>query len=135
MDAKADAVRKLPSVDEVMRSPSAADMVARFGRPAVVGAMRAQLSATRAARLAASAGDVVVGALTRLEALAQPSLKPVINLTGTVLHTNLGRAPIAEVAVEAAVAAMRNAVSLEFDLASGKRGERDDHLRSLLCEL
>ena len=78
---------------------------------------------------------IAADALARLEAQAQPSLRPVFNLTGTVLHTNLGRALIAEAAIEAAVAAMRSAVALEFDVASGRRGERDDHVRALLCEL
>jgi len=134
MDAKANtALRKLPSVDEVMRASSEA--VARYGRAAVVSAVRATLAEARAARRAIALPDVTAAALARLDALAQPSMKGVFNLTGTVLHTNLGRALIAEEAVAAAVAAMRNAVSLEFDLASGKRGERDDHLRALLCEL
>jgi len=79
--------------------------------------------------------DVIAHAAARLDTLAQPNLRPVFNLTGTVLHTNLGRALIAQEAVEAAVAAMRHAMSLEFDLESGKRGERDDHLRDLLREL
>ena len=134
--AKADAaLRKLPAVDEVLRTPDAAAAVARFGRPAVVAAVRATLAASRAARTPSGAGEVAAAALARLEADAQPNLRPVFNLTGTVLHTNLGRALIAEEAVEAAVAAMRNAVTLEFELASGKRGERDDHLRAILCEL
>ena len=134
--ARADAaLRKLPSVDEVLRTAEATAAVERFGRPAVVTAVRTMLAASRAARMPTSAGEVAAAALARLAADAQPNLRPVFNLTGTVLHTNLGRALIAEEAVEAAVAAMRNAVTLEFELANGKRGERDDHLRAILCEL
>ena len=129
------APRKLPSVDEVMRAPAASDLVGRYGRTATVDAVRATIADARAERTALSAADAIAGALARLDAGAQPSLRPVFNLTGTVLHTNLGRALIAEEAVEAAVAAMRNAVALEFDLGGGRRGERDDHLRGLLCEL
>jgi len=129
------ALRKLPSVDEMVRSSGAATAVARYGRPAVVNALREVLAEARSGGQAMEPDAVMDGALARLEAQAQPSLRAVFNLTGTVLHTNLGRALIAEEAIEAAVAAMRNAVSLEFDLASGKRGERDDHLRRLLCEL
>ena len=121
------ALRKLPSVDEVMRAPAAVDAIGRYGRAAMVDAVRATIAQARAGRAALSAVDAIAGALARLEAAAQPSLRPVFNLTGTVLHTNLGRALIAEEAIEAAVAAMRNAVALEFDLGSGRRGERDDH--------
>ncbi len=67
---------------------------------------------------------VAQGALARLEAAHASRLKPVFNLTGTVLHTNLGRAILAEAAVEAAVSAMRNAVALEFNLDGARRGER-----------
>ena len=74
-------------------------------------------------------------ALVRLEVDGRSGLRPLFNLTGTVLHTNLGRAVLAEAAIQAAVAAMRDPVALEFDLSAGKRGERDDHLRALLCEL
>jgi len=127
--------RSLASVDAVLRSAAAIEATARFGRTAVVGAVRAVLAEARTAGTALSANTAGAEALARLQAGAQPNLRPVFNLTGTVLHTNLGRALIAEEAVEAVIAAMRNAVALEFDLESGKRGERDDHVRGLLCEL
>jgi L-seryl-tRNA(Ser) seleniumtransferase len=122
-------------VDQVLRAPTAAPAIERFGRTAVVEAIRATLASARAAGHVVPMDEVVASALARLEARAKPSLRPVFNLTGTVLHTNLGRALIAEAAIQAAVAAMRSAVALEFDVASGRRGERDDHVRELLCEL
>ena len=114
--------------------------IAQFGRPAAVLAVRQILDATRVAlRIGKTRSsrpeDIANTALAQLAADAQSNLRPVFNLTGTVLHTNLGRAILAEAAVEAAVGAMRSAVALEFDLVGGKRGERDDHLRGLLCEL
>jgi L-seryl-tRNA(Ser) seleniumtransferase len=127
--------RRLPSVDEVLRTRAATETIADFGRPAVVAAVRGAIADARAAGTGAAAEAVAEDARRRLQAQAVPSLRPVFNLTGTVLHTNLGRALLADAAIEAATEAMRSAVALEFDLASGKRGERDDHLRGLLCEL
>ena len=130
------ALRKLPSVDEVLRTAVAMEAAEHFGRPAVVAAVRDTLAAERAEGIAPGDKDwVAATALERLEARERPNLRPVFNLTGTVLHTNLGRALLAEVAVEAAVVAMRNAVALEFDLGGGRRGDRDDLVRDLLCEL
>ena len=133
-------LRKIPSVDEVLRTVEAGRAANLFGRPAVVAAVRGVLADLRArarngVALLPDARAVAESAQGRLAAEAIPSVRPVLNLTGTVLHTNLGRALVAEAAIEAAVAAMRSAVALEFDLATGRRGERDDHLRALLCEL
>jgi L-seryl-tRNA(Ser) seleniumtransferase len=132
--------RDLPSVDLVLKSPNAAALVERFGRRAATDAVRAELNRVRTAlrdggTFIPAADELARRALDRLQAADRSSLRPLFNLTGTVLHTNLGRALLAEVAVEAATAAMRDAVALEFDLATGKRGERDDHVRALLCEL
>jgi L-seryl-tRNA(Ser) seleniumtransferase len=133
-------LRALPSVDQVLRANAGVLAVDRFGRPAAVAAARQMLNEARLTLHAGNAlqcqPDALANAvLARLAMDARSSLRPVFNLTGTVLHTNLGRALLAEVAVEAAIVAMRSAVALEFDLVSGKRGERDDHVRGLLCEL
>jgi L-seryl-tRNA(Ser) seleniumtransferase len=134
------ALRALPSVDEILKADAAVLAVAKFGRPAAVAAIRQSLDATRTAlrdgkTVSNELGTIAGTALENLIAGARSSLRPVFNLTGTVLHTNLGRATLAESAIDAAVAAMRSAVALEFDLESGKRGERDDHVRKLLREL
>src|SRR3984957_9413296 len=129
-------LRNLPSVDELLRSPRMSEPLAQFGRPAVTAAIREALAAARqAAGEALGPDQLIAAALASLAARAKPALRPVFNLTGTVLHTNLGRALLAEHAVEAAVEAMRHAVALEFDLDTGRRGERDDVIRELVCEL
>lgn len=124
-------LRNLPSVDRILRSPGGVELVEVHGRAPTTEALRTILGEVRAG--AALPDDIVVALAGRLD---RPSaLRPVFNLTGTVLHTNLGRALLAEAAVEAAVAAMREPAALEFDLATGRRGERDSHLRQLLREL
>ena len=129
--------RGLPSVDAVLRTPLAATLVERFGREATVAGIRDSISAARAEQreVSLAAADAATAALGRLEALDRPRLTPVFNLTGVVLHTNLGRARLAEEAIAAATTAMREAVALELDLTTGRRGERDDHVRDLLREL
>ncbi|MCC6947610.1 MAG: L-seryl-tRNA(Sec) selenium transferase [Bradyrhizobiaceae bacterium] len=140
MSTKAERLTRIPSVDEVLRAASAAVAVEQFGRPSVVNSVRATLDDARAALRNGRTAPVEIGeiesaAIARLEAEAAPRVRAVFNLTGTVLHTNLGRAILAEAAVEAASVAMREALALEFDLEGGKRGERDALIRGLVCEL
>ena len=112
--------------------PKPALLTERFGRHATTAALRATLAGRRAARdfpaPPAAILDEAADALARQFAASQ---RPVFNLTGTVLHTNLGRAPLPPEAAEAAAAALRSATTLEFDLATGGRGERDDHIAPL----
>ena len=133
---KAD-LRALPAVDAVLRGSAGQSAIAQFGRARTVSAIRAALAALRAAppRNLPDAESVAASSLAALEQAEISTLRPVFNLTGTILHTNLGRAVLAEAAVAAATGAMRGAVALEYDLADGGRGERDDHLRALLREL
>ena len=137
-EAALSPLRNLPSVHRLLRHPDMAAVMDKYGRAEATQAVRETLAALREEARTGSDIDeptIVTSVLSRLALRATTRLKPLFNLTGTVLHTNLGRAILAEEAVEAATAAMRQAVSLEFDLASGKRGERDDHVRALVCEL
>jgi L-seryl-tRNA(Ser) seleniumtransferase len=132
-------LRLLPSVDKVLNNPAMAPLVESHGRVLVTEELRKVLAEIRD-EVRAGGGvpeeEGVVSSLTsRLAYLEKSNLRPLFNLTGTVLHTNLGRALLAEEAVAAAVEAMREAAALEFDLDTGRRGERDSHLRELLCEL
>lgn len=126
-----------PSVDEILRSGEGALAIARHGRSETTQAVRQVLERMRQSETShsVSADAIAHTALDVLEERGRPSQRPVINLTGTVLHTNLGRALLAEEAIEAVVTAMRAPTNLEYEIEAGQRGERDAHVRGLIREL
>src|SRR5476651_338038 len=131
----------LPSVDRMLACPSCCALIATYGRAQTLDAARSLLAEKRAQLLAgggASAEEIPAlnaQIRARLEQANRPQLKPVFNLTGTVLHTNLGRALLPDSAVQAVVEALQWPMNLEFDLETGKRGDRDDLVEELLREL
>ena len=124
-----------PSVDRLLRSPEGLRLIERHGRALALDALRAGLDRLRSAAEAFDAAAFFAGCAGLLEQDSRPGLMPVLNLTGTVLHTNLGRAWAAPEAIEAVMAVMGQPSNLEFDLASGRRGERDSHVEKLLCRI
>ena len=127
-----------PSVDALLRSAAMIAAVETHGASSATAALREALEQARAAWLDGSCRDesmIFARAHTILLARRDRRARRVFNLTGTTLHTNLGRAPLAESAIEAAVEAMRHPMALEYDLASGDRGDRDDLVAHLVCEL
>ena len=133
--ASAVALASLPSVDRLLRRPEAEGLIARHGRVAATNAIRSVLAGLRAAKRLAGEESILDEVSLRLDAGSRPSLRPVFNLTGTVLHTNLGRAPLPDEAIEAMSAAAREPSNLEYEVATGRRGERDAHLERQLCRL
>ncbi len=136
----ATARRAIPSVDRLLRHAGVAALVAQHGRPLVVETVRAVLDGQRSlldtnGTVALDETALIADCTARLRAAVQSSLRPVFNLTGTVLHTNLGRALLPPAAAAAVVAAMTRPVNLEFDIEDGTRGERDSHVEAWLTRL
>ena len=125
-----------PSLDKLLDSPALRELVERHGRSSVIAAARDALDAWRCnASQPFDAVQLELHCRAQLGARAAMHLKPVFNLTGTVLHTNLGRALLPQEAIDAVTALMGQAGNLEYDLDSGARGDRDDHIEGLLREL
>lgn len=142
--SKAELYRKLPAVDDLLRSPELAATVQREGQTSVADAARAVLSRIRAEiaaeRLDASAVDLALtgisGAVERqVRQSLTYSLRPVINATGVILHTNLGRAPLADSALEHIRDTASGYSNLEFEVDTGGRGKRDVHVDRLFRKL
>ena len=138
---RSNPLRCLPSVDEVLKEHIPPEALEQHGRPQVLIAVRTAIAELRAAleskptlpgEAALLAADRALGLLADG---AHPSPRPVLNLTGTVIHTNLGRAVMPPEAIEAMAVAARDASNLEFDLQSGQRADRDDHVEPLLRTL
>lgn len=131
---------KLPSVDRLINFPACQRLLAAHGNVFVTEEARALLAATRQQLLDGATPPLDEAALTaslqaRCERRLTPRMKPVLNLTGTVIHTNLGRAVLPQAAVDHIVAMMAGPNNLEYDLASGSRGDRDSIVEGLLCEI
>lgn len=131
--------RKLPAVDALLRTPELAHLAATIGDAMLAEAVRAVLTN---ARRAIAAGEVAPAfdawphlVQQHLEEALAPSLRPVINATGVIIHTNLGRAPLSAAALAAVQRMAAGYSTLEYDLVAGGRGSRHDHARRLLCEL
>ncbi len=142
--ARARLLRQLPKVDQLLRHPQLSAALAGLPRSLAVAVIRARLAAQRQRLSACPAaelpGELDLAALLRdlvtaLEAAGQPSLRRVINATGVVIHTNLGRSPLAAVSMEQLLEVGAHYNNLEYDLARGQRGSRQDHLEGLLKEL
>lgn len=142
-------LRDLPSVDQLLHAAQATHLIEAYGRPLTVDALRLTLEETRARyKLVLSsvegtkpeAGvpsteEILAGAASHLAAWTTSTLTPVINATGVILHTNLGRAPLSKATIEAMREAAQNYSTLEYDLEKGQRGSRLIHVEAMLRKL
>ena len=137
---QADLFRQLPSVEQLLQTPAAAALLSAYGRPATLEALRLALESARAAIRAgreqpAPPAELIAWAEASLAALVAPTLRPVINATGVIIHTNLGRSPLSAAARQAIGAAAESYNTLEYELGPGERGSRSVHAQSMLTRL
>jgi L-seryl-tRNA(Ser) seleniumtransferase len=142
MDAPRTGPAFIPSVDRLLNCAALQPALQQYGRTQVTSSLRTHLESLRKAALEGALDPTAVSELAiaasveaALSVATRQNLRPVFNLTGTVLHTNLGRAVLPEAAVHAVLDSMRAPVNLEYDLSTGRRGERDTLVEALLCEL
>jgi len=133
-------LRQIPPVNELLSRSALRDLEARLGRQLAVECIRRRLERLRVQIIEGSVSDVALAVLEQeiiaeAEAAARFSLRPVINATGVVLHTNLGRAPLAQEAIEHLAEVSTRYSNLEYDLEAGARGKRDVHLDRQFCRL
>ena len=134
-------LRNLPSVEQLLQTQNAAELIARFGRPLTLAAIRGTLDEARARfklnlePALPSTELILAQAESTLSAWTKPTLQPVINATGVILHTNLGRAPLSAAAIHAMDVVSRGYSNLEYDLEKGARGSRLLHAEAVLQKL
>ena len=132
-------LRQIPSVDRLLGHPYAEELIVTYGRQWVTEAIREVLAELRESLQEGHAlpteTELLEQVFTKLQTQAQPTLRPVINATGVLIHTNLGRAPLSQAAIEAMEAVAAGYSNLEYDLTAGKRGKRDLHAESYLTRL
>ncbi len=132
-------LRQLPSIDELLRHPLLVALAATGARPLLVKCARQTLEAQRqqirAGQASLSLEDIAAEVRQTFHRQQQPSLRPLINATGVIINTNLGRAPLSQESLQAIAEVAQGYANLEYDLAAGERGARHTHARALLREL
>ncbi len=134
-----DSLRSLPSVEQILQSPDVLELAAAYGRPLTLAAVRQALEEARQnypqTGNVPDSSELVEQTRRIVEETVKPTLLPVINASGVILHTNLGRAPLSRAAVQAARQAALGYTNLEYDIKKGKRGSRLSHAEGLLSRL
>ena len=139
MNVELEQLRLLPSIDELLQSATGQQLIRDYSRALTLRAVRASLTDARAAirqgALCPSYDELLANTARMLELENRPNLRPVINATGVIINTNLGRSPLSQPALAAIQAAAGGYSNLEYDLQAGERGSRHTHVAALLCEL
>jgi L-seryl-tRNA(Ser) seleniumtransferase len=132
-------LRLLPSVDELLQSPTGQQLIAHYSRTLTLRAIRATIALARndirEGAACPSTDQLLATAEQMLQQEQQPNLRPVINATGVIINTNLGRAPLSQEALQAVQRVASGYSNLEYELEAGERGSRHAHVSTLLCEL